>query len=221
PCRVGQPSPIVTHGAPTCRFVTGRSRIPRSAPRRAARGVPWRPVRTRDLTSACGRASEVSRVLFKRQRSEAEALQLCLITGRDGARLPAVEGITVIEFRDLVTVSRRTQFARVEPGEEAISAYREAVERVFACRPVVPAPLGTVFRDRDSLLRWLELHYFTLADAVRYFQGRQAARVRVTPARGGDWDTREYRLRGADLEVTAFDSFRVMRREAVAFVPIR
>jgi len=160
-------------------------------------------------------------VLFKRQRSEAEALQLCLITGRDGARLPAVEGITVIEFRDLVTVSRRTQFARVEPGEEAISAYREAVERVFACRPVVPAPLGTVFRDRDSLLRWLELHYFTLADAVRYFQGRQAARVRVTPARGGDWDTREYRLRGADLEVTAFDSFRVMRREAVAFVPIR
>ena len=160
-------------------------------------------------------------MLFKRQRSEAEALQLCLITGRDGARLPAVEGITVIEFRDLVTVSRRTQFARVEPGEEAISAYREAVERVFACRPVVPAPLGTVFRDRDSLLRWLELHYFTLADAVRYFQGRQAARVRVTPARGGDWDTREYRLRGADLEVTAFDSFRVMRREAVAFVPIR
>ncbi|HEX7122518.1 MAG TPA: GvpL/GvpF family gas vesicle protein [Gemmatimonadaceae bacterium] len=161
-------------------------------------------------------------MLLKRERSEAQALQLCLITGRDGARLPTGDDLAVVEFRDLVAVARRTRFARLEPDDEAIAAYRQTVEAAFACRPVIPAPFGTIFKSRDSLVRWLELHYFTLADALRYLQNRQAARVRVMPARRGEgWDTREYRLREADLEVTAFDSFRVLRREAVAFVPIR
>jgi len=37
---------------------------------------------------------------------------------------------------------------------------------------------------------------------------------------GNSWDTIEYRTRGADLDATAFDSFRVLKRQAVAYVPI-
>jgi hypothetical protein len=86
---------------------------------------------------------------------------------------------------------------------------------------VIPAPYGTIFRNRDALLRWLELHYFTLADALRYLHDRQVARVHVSPAAlGAGWDTVEHRARGADLEVTAFDAFRVLKRQAVAYVPI-
>jgi hypothetical protein len=86
---------------------------------------------------------------------------------------------------------------------------------------VIPAPYGTIFRNRDALLRWLELHYFTLADALRYLHDRQVARVHVSPAAlGTGWDTVEHRARGADLEVTAFDAFRVLKRQAVAYVPI-
>ena len=43
----------------------------------------------------------------------------------------------------------------------------------------------------------------------------------MTPAgTGNTWDTVEHRTRGADLEVTAFDSFRLLKRQAVAYVPI-
>lgn len=154
-------------------------------------------------------------------RAPLQALQLCLITSREGAPLPPVPDLVTVGFRDLAAMARPARFARIEPDEAGIASYRALVEGVFAVRPVVPAPYGTVFRSRDSLVRWLELHYFTLADALRYLQDRQAARVRVTTGLATQgWDTREYRLREADLEVTAFDSFRVLRREAVAFLSV-
>jgi hypothetical protein len=127
----------------------------------------------------------------------------------------------VVEYRDLIALVRRSRFTPIEPDPSEVVAYRGVVEGAFASRAVVPAPFGTVFRSRDSLVRWLELHYFTLADALQFLQDRQAARVRITTGLATQgWDTREYKLREADLEETAFDSFRVLRKESIAFVPI-
>ena len=154
-------------------------------------------------------------------RHAEEALTLCAIVSREGRPAPHVPGAETVDYRDVSAVVRKATFMRIEPSEEGIAAYREAVEGAFACGAVIPAPFGTIFRSRDTLLRWLELHYFTLADALRYLHDRQVARVHVAPASlGNTWDTVELRARGADLEATAFDSFRVLKRQAVAYVPI-
>jgi hypothetical protein len=150
-----------------------------------------------------------------------DAIALCGIVSREGRPAPHVPGSETVDYRDVSAVVRKADFARAEPTEAGLAAYREVVEGAFACGAVIPAPYGTIFRNRDALLRWLELHYFTLADALRYLHDRQVARVRVAPAAlGSGWDTVEHRARGADLEVTAFDAFRVLKRQAVAYVPI-
>ena len=161
-------------------------------------------------------------MLFKRADQKLhEALTLCGIVSREGRPAPHVADAQTVDYRDVSAVVRKADFIRIEPTEVGIAAYREVVEGAFACGAVIPAPYGTIFRNRDALLRWLELHYFTLADALRYLHDRQVARVHVSPAAlGAGWDTVEHRARGADLEVTAFDSFRVLKRQAVAYVPV-
>ena len=154
-------------------------------------------------------------------RAAREALQLCGVVSRDGAPTPQLADAEIVEYRDLGAIVRKAPFAAMDPTDEAIASYRAVVEGAFTAGAVIPAPYGTVFRNHDSLLSWLELHYFTLADALRYLHDRQVARVRVGPGLPTQaWDTVEHRVRGADLEVTAFDSFRVLKRQAVAFVPI-
>jgi len=149
------------------------------------------------------------------------ALQLCgIVSLESGPPLRLADGHVVV-FRDLGALVRNTSFAPVPTGEKDIAMYRALVEGAFATRSVVPAPFGTIFHHRDALLRWMELHYFTLADALRFLQERHVARVKVMPGLATQgWDTREHNVREADLEVTAFDSFRVLRRQAVAFLPV-
>ncbi len=163
-------------------------------------------------------------MLNRSKRSSAadlDALELCGVISLEPGPAPQIADAEVVEFRDLGALVRQARFTPVVPGDEEIAAYRAVVEGAFATRSVVPAPVGTIFRSRDLLLRWLELHYFTLADALRYLNDRQVARVRVTPsAPVKGWDTREHRLREADLEVTAFTSFRALKLQAVAFIPI-
>ena len=177
-----------------------------------------------DITS---HESSISSALPVRTRSGrtpavgAPAWQLCgIVSLESGAPLRVADG-QLLPFRDLGALVRPTVFAPVAAEQTDVAAYRAVVEGAFASRSVVPAPFGTVFRSRESLLRWLELHYFTLEDALRYLQERQAARVRITPGLAVQgWDTIEHKVREADLEVTAFDSFRVIRRAAAAFFPV-
>lgn len=163
--------------------------------------------------------------MTRRSRSDqrsSEAIQLCGVMSHDGGPAPRLGSASIVRHRDLEALVRPAVFEPIDPENTAeIAAYRDVVEGVFAVRAVVPAPFGTLFRSREALVRWLDLHYFTLVDALRYVHDRQAARVRISmglTAQG--WDTREYRVREADLEVTAFDSFRVLKRESVAFVPV-
>lgn len=155
-------------------------------------------------------------------RSGTDALQLCAIMSHDSGPSPRVGDATLVRHRDLEALVRPASFSPLASEDEAaLAAYRDVVEKAFASRAVVPAPFGTVFRSQEALERWMDLHYFTLADALRYVHDRQMARVRIALGHTNQgWDTREFRVREADFEVTAFDSFRVLKRESVAFVPV-
>ena len=149
------------------------------------------------------------------------ALELCaLVSLEDGTPLRLTDA-ELVAFRDIGGLVRHVPFVPATGNPEDVEAYRSVVEGAFASRTVVPVPLGTIFRGREPLVRWLELHYFTLADALRFLHDRQSARVRIVPGLATQsWDTRERTVREADLEVTAYDSFRVLRRCAVAFLPV-
>jgi hypothetical protein len=99
---------------------------------------------------------------------------------------------------------------------------------VFARQAILPAPAGVVFRSREALARWLELHYATLTEALAHVEGRVAARVHVarkaerlaslTPSGLEGRPTEELSI---DIDAVAAESFRVLRRHATTSVMLR
>ena len=109
------------------------------------------------------------------------ALQLYGIISLDvsGTSSP-VRGVNVVSFRDLGALVTDSPYAAPSPSPHNISEYRRVVEGAFARQTIVPAPFGAIFRGRDSLMRWLELHYFTLIEAITFVSDRAMARVSVS-----------------------------------------
>ena len=96
----------------------------------------------------------------------------------DGSWQPG-PALSIVQFRDIGAVIADAPYQQVPPDESRVASYRRVVEHAFAARTVLPAPFGTIFRSRESLLRWLELHYFTLTEAMHSVEKRVMARVRV------------------------------------------
>lgn len=127
------------------------------------------------------------------------------------------QGTELLPFRDLAAVVSAADYSVAPPGGEVIEQYRRVVDDVFANAPVLPAPVGTVFRSRETLTRWLELHYVTLSEALTFVADRAEARVHVS-RENGRADERET---GADLAAAAAEAFRTLRRQSVAAVPLK
>jgi hypothetical protein len=145
------------------------------------------------------------------------ALRLYGITPLDdhGAEPPPA-GIRTIPFRDLAAVIAEAPYAAPPADEATIVSHHEVVERLFASRSLLPAPPGVTFREPQALQRWMELHYVALSDALAYVDDRAAARVYVVRApgsRGNDGTS--------DLPAAAAECIRVLRRQAVAGLPLR
>jgi hypothetical protein len=144
------------------------------------------------------------------------ALQLYGIISLDvsGTTSP-VRGVNVVSFRDLGALVTESPYAAPSPSTQNVTEYRRVVEGAFARQTIVPAPFGSVFRGRDSLTRWLELHYFTLIEALTFVADRAMARVSVSY--GDEPENTTAMSIDADLLDTAADeSFRLLRRHAVA-----
>ncbi len=128
----------------------------------------------------------------------------------------------VIAFRDIGAIVADTPHARPAVSPDDVAAFRAAVESVFATQAIVPAPAGVVFRGRDAVARWLELHYVTLSDALAYVEGRAVGRVHISRVGGNvtvsDGRTEEMAV---DVDAIAAESFRVLRRHAVALITMR
>lgn len=144
------------------------------------------------------------------------ALRVFGITLADSGPAP-VDGTEIVAFRDLGAIVENDAYEVELPDGAALERYTEVVEAVFGQHPVLPAPAGTVFRDRDVLVRWMELHYVALTDALAYVEDRAAARVHICRA---DGDPHE-RDKGTDLAAVAAETFRALRRRAVSAVPLK
>jgi hypothetical protein len=131
----------------------------------------------------------------------------------------AVAGPTsLVAFRDLcAVVSDQKAFALQDPSPQQLEQHRTIVDRIFRRAAVLPAPVGVVFRAPDVLTRWMELHYVSLTGALEFVEDRAVARVHVVRADGKSDDLEA----GSDLAAAAAESFRALRRRAVATVPLR
>ena len=146
------------------------------------------------------------------------ALRLYGITDvQHHAQAKPPEGTEVLPFRDLAAIVGSTDYNAAPPTGEVIDQYRRIVDDVFCKAPILPAPVGTVFRSRDTLMRWLELHYVALSEALNFVEDRAVARVHVgrVDGKAADRDT------GSEVAAAAADSLRLLRRHAVVAVPLK
>jgi Gas vesicle synthesis protein GvpL/GvpF len=140
----------------------------------------------------------------------------------DGRSMPP--NTCLVTFRDLAAIT--TECARGEagswrktPAPPNLDQYRSVIEGVFEQCSIVPAPPGVVFRSKQAIVRWLELHYVALSDAHAFVDGRGVGRVHVerrTPSLAGANQAHE-RLAG---EAVAREVFKSLSGHAVTWTPI-
>lgn len=126
------------------------------------------------------------------------------------------DGLQSVAVRDLAAIVAECPYAAIEPNEQRVARVADVVRQYSARGAVLPAPVGIVFRSHDAVLRWLELHYVALSDALSFVDDRVVGRVHVSrPADDGHGEA------SADLSAAAADGLRALRRSAVATVPLR
>ena len=125
-------------------------------------------------------------------------------------------GTALVVVRDLAAIVGDSEYTALEPTPERVAQYTDIVSAFARRGPVLPAPVGVVFKQKDAVQRWLELHYVALSDALSFVDNRVVARVHVW--RPGPAEEREA---GSDLAAAAAESLRVLRRSAVTTVPLR
>ncbi len=139
-----------------------------------------------------------------------------IVHARDAERI-AVErpALHLITFREIAVVARPST-SRPGADDATYLQHHEDVAALAAAGSVVPAPPCTQFRSAGALSQWLELHASALAEALAHVDGRTMARV-----------TARRDLAGASSDpavlppsAAAAESFRILRRHAVAAVPI-
>ncbi len=127
-----------------------------------------------------------------------------------------VPDVQLVSVRELSAICTYVEYHEVDADDVVVSRAKDILSAFVAHGPVLPAPIGVVFRGEESVQRWLELHYSTISEALSFVENRVAARVHV-------WRTGppEEREAGVDLAAIAAESMRVLRRAAVATLPLR
>ena len=143
------------------------------------------------------------------------ALLLYGVVGLEAADTESLTpGTTIVGFRDLGAVVAEAQYTPRIADAVEVEGHRSVVEPIFMRRPFLPAPIGIVFRSREALIRWLELHYVTLTDGLTFVDGRVGARLHVS-RRSGDGAEK------IDVATAAAEVFRTLRQHAAASVALK
>jgi hypothetical protein len=146
------------------------------------------------------------------------SLRVYGVVMQDGsAPLKLPQGLQLHPLRELAAVAEEGEYSihRVEPPD--VARHLEVVGTLFEKDPVLPLPVGTVFRTSEVLQRWMDLHYVALSDALAWVEDRLSARVHITREHGRVED----REAGSDLAAVAAEVTRSLRRHAVSIVPLR
>jgi hypothetical protein len=125
------------------------------------------------------------------------------------------EGTTLVHYRALAAVVEPSGYSAVNLDDGEMTKYLRVLEEVHSHVAVLPAPPGTVFQSNGTLSRWLELHYFTLTEALSVIEGHAAARVSITAQpkqKGGEADK--------SFAALAAESLRLLRSQAAATVTL-
>ena len=125
------------------------------------------------------------------------------------------EGTTLTHYRALAAIVEASNYSAVSLDDGEMTKYLRVLEEAHTHGAVLPAPPGTVFQSRNTLTRWLELHYFTLTEALSVIEGHAAARVSITTQ--GDKEDAEAQKSYAAL---AAESLRLLRGQAAATVTL-
>ena len=133
----------------------------------------------------------------------------------NGQAASLVEGTSLVHFRAVAAIVEPSHYSAPALGEDETERYLEVLEEAYSNAAVLPAPPGTVFQSQGTLMRWLELHYFTLTEALAVIEGHAAARVSIT-ARAGQPEGEA----GRSFAAVAADSLRSLRNQAAATVTL-
>src|SRR6476659_2908405 len=136
-------------------------------------------------------------------------------TVESGNTSSLAEGTGLTHFRALAAIVEPSPYTTVNLDDGEMEKYLRVLEEAYSHSTVLPAPPGTVFQSQSTLTRWLELHYFTLTEALSVIEGHSAARVSVT--RRGNSDDVDAQKNFASL---AAESLRILRNQAAATVTL-
>lgn len=84
--------------------------------------------------------------------------------------------VRLVTYRDLAAVVASAPYEREKPDDAALADYVRVVDSFSARGPVAPAPPGTVFKDESVLVRWLDVHYAKLHEALGIIEQRNDGR---------------------------------------------
>ena len=124
------------------------------------------------------------------------------------------EGTTLTHYRALAAVVEPSTYALTSLDDGEMANYLRVLEEVHSHTSVLPAPPGTVFQSQSTLTRWLELHYFTLTEALSVIDGHAAARVSITMQGKHELEAQK------SFAALAADSLRLLRSQAAATVTL-
>ena len=131
-----------------------------------------------------------------------------------GHAMSLAEGTTLVHYRALAAIVEPSPYAVSKLEDAEMSKYLTVLEEAQAHSAVLPAPPGTIFQSQPTLTRWLELHYFTLTEALSVIDGHAAARVSVTSQGKQPDDSRK------SFAALAAESLRLLRSQAAATVTL-
>lgn len=125
------------------------------------------------------------------------------------------EGTSIVQHRGLGAIVEPTVYSAAKLDEAELERYAAVVDEAFKLATILPAPPGTVFKSHGTLSHWLELHYFTLTDAMAVVEGNVAARVSIGAGKRVKEDeaTKSFQALGAE-------ALRLLRGHAAATVVI-
>ena len=131
-----------------------------------------------------------------------------------GQAMSLAEGTTLVHYRALAAIVEPSPYSSSSLQDDDTANYLRVLEESFSHSSVLPAPPGTVFQSQSTLTRWLELHYFTLTEALSVVEGHAAARVSITTLGNSGEDTTK------SLAALAAESLRLLRTQAAATVSL-
>ncbi len=147
-------------------------------------------------------------------QSSLNSLKLYGVGAVDSAQVNSpAEGTQLVRYRALAGIVEPVTYSAVKLDEDEMEKYLRVLHEVHLHSAVLPAPPGTVFRTEATLLGWLELHYFTLTEALSSVEGHSAARVSIVAKREERQGESE-----KSFSALAAESLRLLRGHAGATV---